>query len=161
MAILAFARAEAPFDSASVLLLDGQILLRHRGQLGVRRHAEGVTAAELSRILPLPEVAQNTDLGEAEFGPLNPDVLVPLSEIEYAQVLRAGTRAVGYPDSLLAVGKKLAAVGALLIHGQHLVVRNEGGGVFVVARQIAAEDEGGLGDAPQAHHRALFHRGEP
>src|ERR1039458_4817255 len=106
-------RAAAPFDSASVPLLDGQILLRHRGQLVktrcVRRHAEGVTAAELSRILPLPEVAQNTDLGEAEFGPLNPDVLVPLSEIEYAQVLRAGTRAVGYPDSLLAVGKKLAA----------------------------------------------------
>src|ERR1035438_6376428 len=141
-------RSEAPFDSASVPLLDGQILLRHGGQLVktrcVRRHAEGVTVAKLSRLLPVPEVAQNTALREAEFGPLNPDVLVPLSEIEYAQVLRAGTRAVGYPDSLLAVEKKLAAVGALLIHGQHLVVRNEGGGVFVVARQIAAEDEGGL-----------------
>src|ERR1019366_4293521 len=47
--------------------------------------------------------------GEAEFGPLNPDVLVPLSEIEYTQILRAGIRAVGHPDALLAVGKKLAA----------------------------------------------------
>src|ERR1039457_1865816 len=110
--------------------------LPHRGQLvktrRVRRHAEGVTAANLSGVLPVPEIAQNTGLREAEFGPLNPDVLVALSKIEYAQVLGAGIRAVGDPDSLLAAGKQLAAVRALLIHGQHLAVGDQRGGVCVV-----------------------------
>src|ERR1035441_1152408 len=73
--------------------------LPHRGQLvktrRVRRHAEGVTAANLSGVLPVPEIAQNTGLRETEFGPLNPDVLGALSKIEYAQVLGAGIRADG------------------------------------------------------------------
>src|ERR1039458_3063703 len=50
--------------------------LPHRGQLvntrRVRRHAEGVTAPNLSAVLPVPEIAQNTGLREAEFAPLHP-----------------------------------------------------------------------------------------
>src|SRR5450759_3172469 len=139
--------------------------LPHRGHLVeagcVRRYAEGVAAANLAQVFPVPEIAQDTGLREPEFGPLDPDVLVTLSEIEYAQVLGAGIRAVGDPDSLRAAGKELAAVRALLIHGQHLVVGDQRGGVFVVARQVAPEDARGLSDAPETHYGALFRRGKP
>src|ERR1019366_7819642 len=77
--------------------------LPHRGQLvntrRVRRPAEGVTAPNLSDCRPVPEIAPATGLRDTEFRPLNPDVLVALAKIEYAQVPGAGIRAVGDPGA--------------------------------------------------------------
>src|SRR5450755_2723496 len=100
---------------------------------GVRLQVEGVAAGDGPEIAVLPEIAQAALLRQIESSPGDVDVdRLVVAYVKQGYVFGGGVRRVGDPDDAVAAFRECRSVGAVLIDGQHFVIRDQRFGEIVI-----------------------------